>query len=135
MVLFDKTITMQRERTNRYTCFLRENTHKIVTKYLISFFLKKVTSADFVQKIVAYQKKSKLPFEHLFNIFCDGPNINKAVWSRLNGVLKEMGHQGLISFCSCSIHTLYNAFKKCIEALEGGRASELAYDLHIWFKK
>ena len=83
---------------------------------------------------MAYQEKSKLPFEHLFNISCGGPNVNKAIWSRVNATLKEMGHQGLIPFCSCSLHLVHNAFKKRIKALEGYRASELAYDLRNWFK-
>ena len=29
---------------------------------------------------------------------------------------------------------MHNAFKKCIAALEGGRASEFACDLHDWFR-
>ena len=98
------------------------------------FLFRKATAADIVQRIMAYQKKKKLLFERPFNISCDGPNISKLMWSRLNGTLKEMRHQGGIPFCTCSLQTLHNAFKKCIEAREGGRASELAYDLHNWFK-
>ena len=39
----------------RFWC---EDTHK----YLISFFFGRVTAADIVQKIMAYQEKNKLPF-------------------------------------------------------------------------
>ena len=78
---------------------------------------------------MAYQEKSKLLFERLFNICCDGSKISKIIRNRLNATLKEMGHQGLISFCSCSLHIVHNVFKKCIEALEGGRA----WKLHITF--
>ena len=29
---------------------------------------------------------------------------------------------------------MHNTFNKCTDSLEGGRASQLAYDLHTWFK-
>ena len=125
--MFDETSAMQWKRQmDILVGFWDEDTHKVVIKYLISFFFERATAADIVQKIMAYQEKRKLPFERLYN---------KAIWSGLNATLKEMGHQGLISFCSSSLHIVHNAFKKYIEALEGKRASELAFDLRNWFKR
>ena len=70
----------------RFWC---EDSHKVVTKYLTSFFFGRATVADIVKKIMVYQEKSKLSFESLFNISFDGSNINEVMWSRLNATFVE----------------------------------------------
>ena len=64
--MFDEATTMRMKRqTNILVRFWCENTHEVVTKYLISFFFGRGTAADIVQKIMAYQEKTLLPFECL----------------------------------------------------------------------
>ena len=89
---------MQRKRQKDILVhFWCKNPLKVVTTCLTSFFLGRATAADIVQKIMAYEEKSKLPFERLFSISCYGPTISTAIWNRLNATLAKMSHQGLIS--------------------------------------
>ena len=44
-----------------------------------------------------------------------------------------MGHNGLLSFISCTIHVVHNAFHKGIVGLHQD-VEGLAHDLHAWFK-
>ena len=44
-----------------------------------------------------------------------------------------MGHNGLLSFISCTIHVVHNDFHKGIVALHQD-AEGLAHELHAWFK-
>ena len=93
----------------RFWC---EENNKVTTKYLTSFFYGRATAADIVQKMISYQEKSKILFERLFYISCDGPNINKTIWKILNDSLKKIGHGGLIPFSSCSLHVVHNVFEE-----------------------
>ena len=83
--------------------------------------------------------KSKLLFECLFNISCDGLNINKAIWSRLNAALKEMGHQGLMFFVAahytqCTMPSR-NVLKHCRESMLQNWCMTFIIDLKINYAK
>ena len=76
-----------------------------------------------------------LPWEKLFNISSDGPNINKAIWQEFNAKLKALGYKGLINLITCIIHVVHNAFRAGME-MDGleQMIDQLSYDLHAWFK-
>ena len=77
-----------------------------------------------------------LPSNCLCNILSDEPNINKAIWRKLDGGLKERGYKGLIEFINCTLHVMHNGFGKGITA-KGGldeTIEQLTFNLHAWFK-
>nr|XP_047134698.1 uncharacterized protein LOC124812301 [Hydra vulgaris] len=80
-----------------------------------------------------HNERFYLPWDRLFNISADGPNINKAIWRLLNADLHSNGFNGLLPFVSCTLHTVHNAFRKAINVV-GEDAEQLAFDLHNWFK-
>ena len=127
--MFDKTSTKQNNRQmDIVICAWCEINNRAVKRYLTWFFIAEQLPQISFKNDRLQQKK--IPF----NISCDDPNINKAIWKILNNLLKEIVHEGLIPFSSYSLHTVHNAFQKCINNLEGGRVSQLALDLHSWFK-
>ena len=104
----------------------------------MSFFFGRATGDYIVDLFLQLQEdenkqKYPLPWDALANLSSDGPNINPKIWQLLDTKLKEMGHNGLLSFISCTIHVVHNAFHKGIVALHQD-VEGLAHDLHAWFK-
>ena len=115
--------------------FLAEEENQVFTKYLTSFFFGRATAED-VKKMLAFlrhNEKYNSPWDRLFNISTDGPNINKAIWKLLNEEHCSNDFNGLLPFISCTLYTGHNAFLKTIMVL-GKDAEQLAFDLHAWFK-
>nr|XP_047132603.1 uncharacterized protein LOC124811287 [Hydra vulgaris] len=135
-LMFDETTTsQQRKQMDLLCCFRSEDENQVVTKYLTLLFFGRATAED-VKTMLAdlrHNERFYLPWDRLFNISADGPNINKAIWRLLNADLHSNGFNGLLPFVSCTLHTVHNAFRKAINVVSED-AEQLAFDLHTWFK-
>ena len=69
----------------------------------------------------------------LFNISSDGPHINRKVHRLLDQELRKSGHNGLLPFIGCTLHTMHNGYHKGIKEMSAN-IEDLVYDLHAWFK-
>ena len=92
--------------------FWSEKSNQVVTRYLTSIFFGRAPALDLVQKLKDIREKSDLTWDLLYNLSCDGPNINKAIWREFNKELTKEGYHGLL------LGVIY----------------QLAFDLHKWFK-
>ncbi|XP_047132571.1 uncharacterized protein LOC124811258 isoform X3 [Hydra vulgaris] len=135
-LMFDETTTSQQRKQMDLLCrFWSEDENQVVTKYLTSLFFGRATAED-VKTMLAdlrHNERFYLPWDRLFNISADGPNINKAIWRLIIADLHSNGFNGLLPFVSCTLHTVHNAFRKAINVV-GEDAEQLAFDLHNWFK-
>ena len=117
-VLFDETMTVQnKKQTDVLIPYWNKSEGLIVTQYLISFFFGRATGDYIVDLFLQLQEdenkqKYPLPWDALADLSSDGPNINHKQWRLLDTKLKEMGHNGLLPFISCTIHVVHNAFHK-----------------------
>ena len=132
--MFDKTTTNQKQKQiDLLLRFWDEQLSCIATKYLESLFFARTTTTDISKMFVDVMNDSeyKMPWNNLFNIPADGPNINK----ELNLTLKSRSYKGLTKFIPCILHTVHNAFKRDINVGGYGEmAEQLVFDLYVWFK-
>ncbi|XP_065640869.1 uncharacterized protein LOC124819158 [Hydra vulgaris] len=93
-LMFDETTTSQQRKQMDLLCrFWSEDENQVVTKYLTSLFFGRATAED-VKTMLAdlrHNERFYLPWDRLFNISADGPNINKAIWRLLNADLHSNG--------------------------------------------
>ena len=118
--------------------FWDKNTNYIVTKYLGLLYFGRATVADLTSIVTDVMDSDEydIPWERLFYVSSDGPNINKAVWRNLNKKSKDKGCKGLVPLIVCTLGTMHNAFRKGTSV--GGfreMAERLTFDLHALFKK
>ena len=120
--LLDETTTVQNNKqTDVLIRYWTKSEGLIVTQYLISFFFGRATGDYVVDLFLQLQQDENkqnypLPWDALANLSSDGPNINRKIWQLLDTKLKEMGHNGLLPFISCTIHVVHNAFHKGIRS-------------------
>ena len=74
-----------------------------------------------------------LPLKHLLSISCDGPNVSKAIKSKLNAKLQDNFKQKLVDTGSCQLHVVHNAFRRGAQAF-GEEVENLCIDLFYFFK-
>ena len=138
-LMFDETTMAQvKKQMDLLLTYWDEDAEEVVTKYLDSLFFGRATAVDIVNmfcKIHDGDEFHDLPWEKLFNISFDGPNINKAIWREFNVKLKALGYKGLINLITCTLHVVHNAFRAGMEMDGLGQMiDQLSYDLHAWFK-
>ena len=76
-----------------------------------------------------------LPVDRICTLVRDGPNVNKAIFQKMNElVLWDFpAYLGLVDIGSCSIHVIQNAFGKDLEHY-GKDVDQLCLDLYSLFK-
>ena len=79
-----------------------------------------------------------LDVHYLLHIGMNGPNVNKSFESKLIDDLKKRGSIAVLSFGSCNLHIVNNAFRKGFEKLSEYSEIDLdhyfAVDLYFFFK-
>ena len=92
--------------------------------------------ADKVSKSMmdAFQE-DKIPVNKLSALGMDGPNVNKAITSKLSSLIKakEPDHPGMTDIGSCNMHVVHNSFGKGIDEY-GSVVEHLCLDLFYLFK-
>ena len=80
-------------------------------------------------------KEDNIPVTKLITLVRDGPNINKAIFGKLEQMIKEdnPGFAGFVDLGSCVLHVVHNAFGKGL-AKYGQEVEQLCLDVHALFK-
>lgn len=68
-------------------------------------------------RIFQTMAKDGLPITKLCTLVRDGPNINKTIFRKLEGAIKDdtPDFNGFVDLGSCVLHNIYNAFGKGLE--------------------
>ena len=76
-----------------------------------------------------------IPVEKMATLIQDGPNVNKAIFKKVNELIQHdhPDFTGLLDLGSSSIHIIHNAFGKGLEQYGKG-IDQLCLDLHSLFK-
>ena len=73
-----------------------------------------------------------MPLDKLLNLGSDGPNVNKAIWNKVNKHVQSKGFPGLLSYNPCNIHVVHNSFRGGLKVY-GQVAEELDIDICNFF--
>ena len=134
-LMFDETTIKQKKQMDVLLRYFSETTNLVETRSLLPFFFARAPADFVVGKFQDLQndKEYIIPWDKLFNISSDGPNINKSIWQLLNDSLTSRNFHGLLEFSPCTLYKIHNAFPKGIVILEKD-VEGLVFDLHQWFK-
>ena len=113
-LVFDETTTNQRQKQmDLLLRFWDGNTNCIVSKYLGPPYFDRATAADLTSMLTdVMDSDDGIPWERLFYVSSDRPNINKSLWRNLNKNLKDKGYKGLLPLIVCTLHTMHNVLGK-----------------------
>ena len=106
-MMFDETTTLQnRKQMDLILRFWSESEKQVVTKYLMSLFFARAPAEKIVTMLTELLQENRayqLPWDRLFNISSDGPNINRSIWKLLHSALQEKSFYGLLPFLACTM--------------------------------
>ena len=87
--MFDETTIKQKKQMDVLLRYFSETTNLVETRSLLPFFFARAPADFVVGKFQDLQngKEYIIPWERLFNISSDGPNINKSIWQLLSDSL------------------------------------------------
>ena len=133
-LLLDETATSQvKKQCDFLICYWRESEDSVSTNYVTSIFFSPHFSKSFQEMVNNVLESSNISAQKMARLSTDGPNINKALHTRLDEKMKEEGHPGLLPFNPCVLHKTHGGFHKGI--LQYGQDVEhLSFELHSWFK-
>ena len=133
-LLLDETATSQvKKQCDFLICYWRESEDSVSTNYVTSTFFPPHFSKSFQEMVNNVLESSNISAQKMARLSTDGPNINKALHTRLDEKMKEEGHPGLLPFNPCVLHKTHGGFHKGI--LQYGQDVEhLSFELHSWFK-
>ena len=75
-------------------------------------------TADIVSENMYHKMcKDGIPVDRICTLVRDGPNVNKAIFRKMNELILQdfSDYPGLVDIGSCSIHMIHNAFGKGLE--------------------
>ena len=102
---------------------------KISSGYLKSVFMGHSTAFD-MKAIMHEHVEDSFAFSSLLQLSMDGPNVNWALFHRLQEDIGNEYNKELIDIGSCSLHTLHNCFRQ----VTGWDIGSVLIALHILFK-
>ena len=134
-LLFDETTTVQhKKQMDVLIRFWSDQSGSIETRYIDSFFFGRAPGEKIVELLHQLMPTNEKDiWSKMFNISSDGPHINRKVHRLLDQELRKSGHNGLLPFIGCTLHTMHNGYHKGIKEMSSN-IEDLVYDLHAWFK-
>ena len=135
-VHFDETSTTQVKKQMDLTLRYWSPTHNEVwVNFYTSLFFGHAEGEKVADRIFQTMVKDDLPTTKLCTLVRDGPNVNKAIFRKLEGAIKEdnPNFKGFIDLGSCVLHNFHNAFGKALEEY-GKDIEQLCVDIHSLFK-
>ena len=115
---FDETSTSQVKKQMDLTLRYWSPTHeKVWTVFYTSLFFGHAT-ADIVSENMYHKMcKDGIPVDIICILVRDGPNVNKAIFQKMNELILQdfPDYPGMVDIGSCSIHVIHNAFGKGLE--------------------
>ena len=133
---FDETTNVQVKKQMDLTLRYWSPTHEQVwVAFYTSCFFGHADSETVVAKIFEQLKQDNVPVKKLITLVRDGPNVNKAIYSKLEQMIKDEtpDFTGFVDLGSCVLHVVHNAFGKGLEKY-GQEVQQLCLDVHALFK-
>lgn len=100
---------------------------RVVVHHLQSYHLGHATASDMFASVK--DALTELPLSKLLSFFSDGPNVMKALKSKM----KEL-NVNILDLGECSLHKVHNAFARGLDAF-GGDVESLVIDIYLFFKR
>ena len=131
---YDETTTSQiKKQLDIIVQYWSSENKRIVVHYLGSLFFGHATAEVVSDKLLEFISTKGLPLCRLLSVSSDGPNVNKAIETRLNKALVDANLPLLVDIGTCTLHMVYNAFGKGIQSF-GHDAQDFTVKLFCWFK-
>lgn len=86
------------------------------------------------QAILDLLSDLKLPVSNILSLAADGPNVNKAIKTKLDLAVINAGGKGLVDIGFCNLHVVHNSFRKGLDKY-GAKAEDLCIDVFYFFKR
>lgn len=113
-----------------YVKYWSEDKNEAVSHHFRTFLMGHATNDDLSEKIISAIEEAKLKLCGLLMLGSDGPNVNKAVWRKVDKQMTVAYEFGLIGIDTCVLHTFHNSFSKGIQEF-GSRAAALNNDIFL----
>ena len=127
-VYFDKTKTSQvKKQLDIMLRYWSPKHEEMWTVFYTSLFFEYAQGELVAARMYSKMVEGGIPVQRLATLVRDGPNVNKAIFQKLNKLIK--GFPGLMDLGTCTIHTVHNAFNKGMEQY-GKEVDKLCLDLH-----
>ena len=89
---------------------------RIKSRFLTSTFMGHGRADDLLAHITDCVQGLPLGLQRVIQLSMDGPNVNFALYEKLNVLLQEQHNKEILNIGSCGLHTLHNGFKSGVEA-------------------
>ena len=131
---FDETTTAQvKKQMDVLVRYFSETDGEVKVRFLKALTFRHAKAETVATELYKTVQDLGLPLKHLLSISCDGPNVNKAIKSKLNAKLQDNFKQKLVDTGSCQLHVVHNAFRRGVQAF-GEEVENLCIDLFYFFK-
>ena len=131
---FDKTTTAQvKKQMNVLVRYFSETDGEVKVRFLKALTFGHAKAETVAIELYKTVQDLGLPLKHLLPISCDGPNVNKAIKSKLNAKLQDNFKLKLVDTGSCQLHVVHNAFRRGVQTF-GEEVENLSIDLFYFFK-
>lgn len=133
---FDETSTTQVKKQMDLTLRYWSPTHdEVWVNFYTSLFFGHAEGEKVADRIFQTMVKDGLPITKLCTLVRDGPNVNKTIFRKLEGAIKDGNpdFNGFVDLGSCVLHNIHNAFGKGLEDY-GKDVEQMCVDIHSLFK-
>lgn len=104
----------------------------VISTYYKSAMLGHAKGKDVADKILSIMKEDGINLDQLVSLSSDGPNVNKTIWTSIQGELTRAGHPGLLNVGTCNIHVVHNAFGYALNQF-APEIPDLLIDIYTFF--
>ena len=132
VLLFDETLNKDLQKKQMDILVRNWDMNKVSSRYYKSVFFGHGTAID-LYNIMESHVQSNLGFYDFIQVSMDGPNVDWALYDRLQDALAEGHDRQLLNIGSCGLHTVHNCFKQGVESTSW-EISQILQALYILFK-
>ena len=132
VLLFDETLNKDFQKKQVDLLARIWDIDEISSRYLTSVFIGHGAAVD-LENVMSLHVKNKLGYGNIIQLSMDGPNVNWALFDRLQETLDAEYDHKLKNIGSCGLHTLHNSFRDGAQSTDWGIGGILDV-LHRLFK-
>ena len=133
-VMYDETTNDQNKKQMEiYVRYWSEEKGEVVSHHLRTYLIGHAATGDLEERIIGAIEESKLKLSRLLMLGSDGPNVNKAVWRKIDQQMTDAYKIRLIDTDTCVLHKFHNSFSKGLKEF-GSSAADLNNEIVFWFQ-
>lgn len=133
---FDETTSSQvRKQMDLSLRFWSPTYNEVWTSFYTSLFFGHADGITVSESMYKKLVSDGVPVESMLTLVRDGPNVNKTIFRKMDGLIKHDHEEfkGLIDLGSCVIHVVHNSFGKGLE-FYCEDVQKMCLDLHKLFQ-